>query len=109
MRAKPAVVAKVDIPAKSEKVAKPARCEFVENPDIVATPAILANVEIPAKSEKVANPALLASVASIEVDIVPVVNPVTIKLSSMNTELLKVAGSSTSNSSKNVDPSTFKF
>ena len=76
VRAKPAVVANVEIPAKSEKVANPALCEFVENPDIVATPAIFANVEIPAKSEKVANPALLASVARTEVDIVPVVKPV---------------------------------
>ena len=78
VRANPAVVANVDIPAKSENVAKPARCEFVENPDMVATPAMLAKVEIPAKSEKVAKPALLASVANIEVDIVPVVNPVII-------------------------------
>ena len=84
--ANPDVAANVDIPAKSENVAKPALCEFVENPDIVATPAILAKVAIPAKSEKVANPALFASVADIEVVIVPVANPVTIKLLSMNTE-----------------------
>ena len=109
VRAKPAVVAKVDMPAKSENVAKPARCEFVENPVIVATPAIFANVAIPEKSEKVANPALLASVARIEVDIVPVVKPVIITSLPMNTESLKVDLSSTVNSSKVVVPSTFKF
>ena len=107
--ANPDVAANVDIPAKSENVAKPALCEFVENPEIVATPAILAKVAIPAKSEKVANPALFASVADIEVVIVPVANPVTIKLLSMNTELLNDAGSSTVNSSSVVSPSTFKF
>ena len=65
----------VDIPARSAKVANPALCAFVENPAIVATPATRANDEIPAKSENVAKPALCASTASIEVDIVPVVNP----------------------------------
>ena len=90
VRAKPAVVANVEIPAKSENVAKPARCEFVENPDIVATPAMLAKVEIPAKSENVAKPALCDSTASIEVDIVPVVNPVIITSLPMNTESLNV-------------------
>ena len=48
--ANPDWVAKVDIPARSEKVAKPALCELVEKPDIVATPAIFAKVEIPEKS-----------------------------------------------------------
>ena len=63
---------------------------------------MLANVAIPEKSENVANPALLASTASIAVDIVPVVNPVTIKSFPIKTESLKVDGSSTVNSSKNV-------
>ena len=102
VRAKPAVVAKVYIPAKSENVAKPARCEFVENPVIVATPAIFANVAIPEKSEKVENPDLLASVARTDVDIVPVVKPVMITLLPMNTLLLNVDASSTVSSSKNV-------
>ena len=70
---------------------------------------MLANVAIPEKSENVAKPALLASTASIAVDIVPVVNPVTIKSFPIKTESLKVDGSSTVNSSKNVAPSTFKF
>ena len=95
--ANPDCAAKVDIPARSENVANPALCEFVENPAIVATPAILAKVAIPEKSENVANPALLASVARIEVDIVPVVNPVIITSLSMNTESLKVDLSSTVN------------
>ena len=100
--ANPDCAAKVDIPARSENVANPALCEFVENPEIVATPAIFAKVEIPEKSEKVANPARCASVANIEVDIVPVVKPVIITLSPMKTDELKLAGSSTINSSKNV-------
>ena len=107
--ANPDVDANVDIPAKSANVAKPALCAFVENPDIVATPAMLANVAIPEKSENVANPALLASTASIDVDIVPVANPVITKSFPIKTESLNVEGLSTVNSSKNVAPSTFKF
>ena len=80
----------------------------MENPDIVATPAMFANVEIPEKSEKVANPALLASVARIDVDIVPVVKPVIITLLPMNTLSLNVDASSTVNPSRVVSPSTFK-
>ena len=63
---------------------------------------MLANVAIPEKSENVANPALLASTASIAVDIVPVANPVITRSFPMKTESLKVDGSSTVNSSKNV-------
>ena len=107
--ANPDCAAKVEIPARSENVANPALCEFVENPAIVATPAMLAKVAIPEKSENVANPALLASVASIEVDIVPVVKPVIMTSLPMNTESLKVDLSSTVNPSSVVSPSTFKF
>ena len=64
---------------------------------------------IPEKSEKVANPARCASVANIEVDIVPVVNPVIITSLLIKTDPLKTAGSSTVNSSSVVSPSTFKF
>ena len=106
--ANPAVVANVEIPAKSENVAKPALCELVEKPDIVETPEIFVNVAIPAKSEKVANPALLDSTASIDVDIVPVVNPVIITSFPINTESLNVDLSSTVNPSSVVSPSTFK-
>ena len=95
--ANPDVAANVDIPAKSANVANPALWEFVENPDIVATPEILANVAIPEKSENVANPALLASTASIDVDIVPVANPVITRSFPMKTESLKVDRSSTVN------------
>ena len=67
---------------------------MVEKPDIVETPDIFANVAIPAKSEKVANPALFASVAKIEVDIVPVVNPVIITSLPIKTESLNLDNSS---------------
>ena len=100
--ANPDCVAKVDMPERSENVANPALCAFVENPAIVETPAILAKVAIPEKSENVANPALFASVARIEVDIVPVVNPVIITSLSIKTGPFKIARSSTVNSSKNV-------
>ena len=69
---------------------------------------MFANVAIPEKSETVANPALCASTASIEVDIVPVVNPVIITSFPMNTESLNVDLSSTVNPSRTVSPSTFK-
>ena len=80
----------VAIPEVSENVANPALCEFVENPAIVATPAMLAKVAIPEKSENVANPALCDSTASIEVDIVPVVNPVIITSFPIKTESLNL-------------------
>ena len=57
---------------------------------MVATPDILAKVAIPAVSENVAKPALCDSTASIDVDIVPVVNPVMITSLPMNTESLNV-------------------
>ena len=60
----------------------------VENPAIVATPATLAKDEIPAVSENVAKPALLASVARIDVEIVPVVNHVIITLLPMNMTMM---------------------
>ena len=98
----------VEIPARSAKVANPALCAFVENPAIVATPAMFANVAIPEKSENVAKPALCASIASIEVDIVPVVKPVIITSFPMNTESLNVDLLSTVSPSSTVFPSTFK-
>ena len=82
---------------------------LVDKPAVLANPDCAAKVDIPARSENVANPALLASVARIEVDIVPVGKPVIITSLPMNTESLKVDLSSTVNPSSVVSPSTFKF
>ena len=76
---------------------------------MVATPAILAKVAIPEKSENVAKPALLASVANIEVDIVPVVNPVIITSLPIKVGPLMFTVPSTIKSSKEDSPSTSIF